>query len=96
MGGFNVLSDRLPYQFPNGEMGEVPAVRIKEKLLPIADPGFFYTPGESLFAARPYLFQQMCAICARRIERQPPTWQKLIRKAIPQKILRAFRPKGFG
>jgi hypothetical protein len=88
-GGFDVLSDRLPYQFPNGEMGEVPAIKVKEKIYPVADEGFFYTPGKSPISARPHLFQQM-------LERQQPTWQKLIRKVIPQRILRAFKPKGFG
>jgi SPP1 gp7 family putative phage head morphogenesis protein len=86
--GFDVLSQTLPYQFPDGKTGEVPAVKVGEKLFPVADPGFFYTPGASPKSARPHLFQQM-------LGRQPPAWQKLIRRAIPQRILRAFTPKGF-
>jgi SPP1 gp7 family putative phage head morphogenesis protein len=87
--GFDELIDRLPYQFPNGDMGEVPAVSVGDRLYPVADPGFFYTPGTSPKSARPYLFQQM-------LNRQPPAWQKVIRKAIPTKILQAMTPKGFG
>lgn len=87
--GFDELSDRLPYQFPDGDTGEIPAVRVDDQLYPIADPGFFYTPGASPKSVRPYLFQQM-------LERQPPSWQKVIRKAIPTKILQAMSKKGFG
>lgn len=81
--GFDVLSDRLPCQLPNGKVGKVPAIKIEDKLYPVADPGFFYVPGASPISARPQLFQQM-------LERQPPVWQKLIKRAIPRAILKVI------
>lgn len=87
--GFYNLSDSLPYQLPNGKTTQVPAVKVADKLYPVADPGFFYTPGKSPTSARPAILKQM-------IERQPPALQKLIRKAIPTKILQRMSKKGFG
>lgn len=87
--GYDELSDRLPYKLPDGKLTQIPAVRVEKKLYPIADPGFYYVPGQSPLSNRPALLQQM-------IERQPPALQKLIRKAIPQRLLQAMKPKGFG
>lgn len=87
--GYYDLSDSLPYVLPNGKKTEIPAIPVSGKLYPIADPGFYYAPGQSPISERPAILQQM-------IQRQPPALQKLIRRAIPQRILQKFLPRGFG
>jgi SPP1 gp7 family putative phage head morphogenesis protein len=73
--GYFDLSDRLAYKQPSGEIGEVPAVKIEGKLYPIADNGFYYTPGTSPNTLRPAVLEQM-------IVRQPSALQKMIRGVI--------------
>lgn len=73
--GFDKLSDRLPYELPDGDTTEIPAVNVGGTKYAIADPGFFYAPGASPADARDDLLRQM-------IERQPPEWRKAIREAI--------------
>lgn len=86
--GYFNLSDQLPYSLPDGKLTQVPAIRLDNKLYPVADPGFFYTPGASPQSARPAILQQM-------MQRQPPTLQRLIRQALPQRIVQKFLPRGF-
>lgn len=87
--GYFELSDRLPYTLPSGKQTEIPALPAEGKLYPVADPGFFYTPGASPKESRPTLLQQM-------IQRQPPALQRLIRRSLPQRIVQKFLPRGFG
>lgn len=87
--GYFDLSDRLPYTLPDGSTAQVPAIRVEDKLYPVADKGFYYTPGTSPQSTRPAILQQM-------LQRQPPSLQRIIRKALPQRIVQKFLPRGFG
>lgn len=87
--GYFELSDRLPYARPDGSTVLIPAIAVQDKLMPVADPGFFYQPGQSPISSRPQLLQRM-------IERQPPTLARLIRRSLPARIVAKFLPQGFG
>lgn len=70
-GGYFELSNRLPYELPDGKQVKIPAVRVGKALFPVADPGFFHQAGASPVSDRPSLLQRM-------INRQPEPLRKAI------------------